>query len=76
MISRARLAKTRYLGSACTGLDGAASRTLTHSKPLLSDSFIFINGRMMHLTDEYTVVGGVITFIAVIFDTDIIVVGA
>lgn len=76
MISLSRLRKTRYLGSDCTGSDGTANRTLTHSKPLLSDSFIYINGKMLHLTDEYTVVGAVVTFLPVIDNTDIMVVMA
>ena len=64
------------MGSACTGVDAAVNRVLTNFKPLLSDSFIFINGRMMHETDEYTVSGADITFLTNTFDADIIVVGA
>lgn len=75
-ISRSRLRKTRYLGSACTGSDGNPNRVLTHSRPLLSDSFIYINGRMMHETDEYSLSGADVTFLSVTFDADIIVVGA
>lgn len=76
MITHSRLRKTRYLGSACSGTDGNPNRVLTHSRTLLSDSFIYINGKMMHLTDEYSVVGNAVTFLGAIYDADIIVVMA
>lgn len=73
-ISRSRLIKTRYAGSACTGSSGDTNRTLTASRPLLSDSLVYINRAMMHPTDDYTSSGAVITFLNPIDDTDAIVV--
>jgi hypothetical protein len=77
-IKRARLAKTVYAGSSCTGTDGTANRTLVHSKALLSDSLV-INGRAVLISgagNDYTVSGTTITFLGVIFDTDTIMVVA
>lgn len=71
---RGRTNKTRYLGSACSGSDGAANRTLTHTKQFGTDSMIVIGGRVMHLTDDYTVSGAVATFLVNIDNTDVIMV--
>lgn len=74
---RRRLNKTRYVGSTCSGSDGTTGRTLTHTTALNTDHAIFINGRYMHQTDEYTISGLVITFASVAIDnSDIIVVMA
>lgn len=69
---KGRMKKTRYLGSACSGTDGTANRTLTHTKALGNDSFISVGGRFFHLTDDYTVSGAVVTFLGIIDNTDII----
>ena len=76
MIGRSRLKKTRYLGSSCSGTDGDVNRTLAHTRSLLSDSLIYINGRMMHEIDEYSVSGATITFLGQTYNADIIVVVA
>ena len=64
--------KTRYLGSNCDGSDGAINRTLTHTGNILDSSLLWVSGRILHPTDEYTVSGAIITFLVEIFNDDII----
>jgi hypothetical protein len=55
-------ATTCKLGSDFTGADGAANRTLALATGV--DGFeIWINGRVLHLTDEYTYNGATLTII-------------
>jgi len=77
-ISRARLTKTVYAGTSCTGSDGAANRTLVHSKALLSDSLVIVGRAVLvyGAGNDYTVSGGTITFLNPIFNTDTIMVVA
>jgi hypothetical protein len=75
-LARARLQKTVYAGTSCTGTDGAANRTLVHTKALLSDSLV-INGRAVLINgagNDYTVSGATITFLTPVFNTDSIMV--
>ena len=75
-LNRARLQKTVYLGSSCTGSDGASNRTLVHSKPLLSDSLV-VNGRSVLIAgagNDYTVSAATITFLNPVFNDDTLMV--
>ncbi len=77
-LKRIRQQKTIYLGSACTGTDGTANRTLVHSKALLQDSLV-INGRAVLISgagNDYTTSGTTITFLNPIFNSDTIMVFA
>ena len=76
-ITRSRLKKTSYSGSACGGSDGSVGRTLTHTRSLLSDSLIIVGRSTLHETDDYSVSGTTITFDNVaIMDSDKIMVYA
>lgn len=60
-------------GSDCSGVTGATNRTLTLSEmPLLSTTLIFVGGRLLHPTDEYTLAGNAITFLPAIDNIDYI----
>jgi hypothetical protein len=72
--SRGRLQKTVYSGSDCSGVDGAVNRTLTHTKPLLSDSLIVIGRSTLIPVEDYSVAGNVITFTLNVDNTDKILV--
>ena len=77
-LNRARLQKTVYAGTSCTGADGASNRTLVHSKALLSDSLVII-GRSVLISgagNDYTVSGVTITFLIPIFDDSTLMVVA
>lgn len=60
------------VGSDCTGTDGQANRTLDVSAGITSDNLVYVAGRCLHPTSEYTFSGSVITFVVNIFDTDLI----
>ena len=59
-------------GSDCTGTDGAANRTLDVSAGITTDNLVYVAGRCLHPTSEYTYSGSVITFVVNIFDADLI----
>lgn len=60
-------------GSNCSGSDGATNRTLTITEgPLLDNSMVYVGGRLLHPTEEYTLSGNVITFLIAIDNTDYI----
>jgi len=65
---------TLYDGSSLSGSDGTINRTLTHTKAMLNNSLLFVGGRVMFVTEDYTVSGAVITFLGFMDDTDKIVV--
>ena len=65
--------KTSYDGSDCSGSDGTANRTLTHTSDLTSSHKIFVGGTYLHETSDYTYTGAIITFIIIIDNTDKIV---
>lgn len=72
---KGRLNKYRKLGSDCSGSSGDLARTLTMTKMLGSDSMVIVGGRVLHISDDYSVSGNVITFDNVaIDDTDSIMV--
>lgn len=72
---RGRLQKKLYDGTSCTGADGDVNRTLTSSRPCLSDSIVMVGGRPLFITDEYTITGSfTITFLINIDNTDRIMV--
>lgn len=66
-------------GADCSGVDGAANRVLTLANTELTQDggmMIWVNGLMIALTDEYTIVhnstGTTITFLGPIWDTQAI----
>ena len=61
-------------GSECTGTDGNASRTLTVPFAVKDNSLIFVGGRILFLTDDWTHDGSVITFLVRVDNTDKILV--
>jgi len=75
-ITRAPQKKTNYVGSACSGSDGAVNRTLTHTRFMGNNSLVMVGGRFLQITTEYTVSGAVITFLISIDNTDNIMVFA
>lgn len=64
--------KTRYLGSVCTGISGATNRVLTHNYKIYESSVVWVNGRIFHPIDEYTVSGTDITFLLNISNSAVI----
>lgn len=60
---------TTKTGADFTGADGAANRTLAISTGT-SGFEVWINGRVLHLTDEYTYDGITLTIIPPLDDTD------
>ena len=66
--------KTNYLGSDCTGSDGAANRTLVHPSTINRDNIINVNGTIFieGATEDYTYSASTFTFLGNIDDTDVI----
>ena len=60
------LTSTNYLGSDCTGLDGDPSRKLTH---LESPSSIIVDRQFLHPAIDYTVIGNIVTFKNLLFNS-------
>lgn len=61
------------LGSDCSGVDGAADRTLTLAKSSVYSTFIItVNGTGLHegAGKDFTASGNVITFLNAVNDTD------
>ena len=68
--------KTVYDGSALTGVDGDANRTLTHERTLLAGSMV-ISGRAVLFEGaglDYTVDNKTITFLIPVYNDDKIMV--
>lgn len=66
------LLDTNKVGSDCTGADGDSNRTLTVSVALTGHELIYVNGRPLHPTEEYTTSGSVITFLGPVFNDEFI----
>lgn len=59
-------------GSDCSGSEGTG-RTLTITEgPLLDNLIVYVGGRPLHPTEEYTIAANVITFLVAIDNTDYI----
>jgi hypothetical protein len=61
------------LGSNCTGTDGTANRTYVLTNANYYSVIEFLKqGAAMHETIDYTISGNTVTFIVIVFDSDVI----